>query len=73
MTSWLSAILYLLQKAVEALAAWQEKQTQNQRQAQRDAIEANPADAMAEHFMGLDSVRRDARRDAPDKANAKRD
>lgn len=73
MTGWLSAILYLLQKAVEALAAWQEKQTQNQRQAQRDAIEANPADAMAEHFMGLDSVRRDALRDAPNKAETKRD
>lgn len=73
MTGWIGAILYLLQKAVEALAAWQEKQAKDQRQAQRDAIEANPADAMAEHFMGLDSVRRDARRDAPDKADAKGD
>ncbi len=70
MTGWLGALLYLLQKAISALEAWQTKQAQTERQAQRDAIEASPADSMADHFMGLDSMHRDARRDAPDKTDA---
>lgn len=55
MTGWLGAVLYLLEKAVKALEAWQAKQATAERQAQRDAIERDPADAFADHFSMRDN------------------
>lgn len=66
MTGWASALVFLIQRAFEALAAWQAKQAQTQRQAKRDAIEFNPADAFADHF----GMRDDGSAGKADKADA---
>jgi hypothetical protein len=66
MTGWASALVFLIQRAFEALAAWQAKQAQSERQAKRDAIERDPADAFADHF----GMRDDAGTGKADKADA---
>lgn len=66
MTGWLNALVFLIQKAIQALEAWQAKQAQTERQAKRDAIERDPADAFADHF----GMRDDGSADKTDKTDA---
>lgn len=66
MTGWLNALVFLIQRALKALEAWQAKQAQTERQAKRDAIERDPADAFADHF----GLRDDSIHSTPDKADA---